>query len=315
MKTTQVDPHKSSLGMDANIAVLVIYIAMGVVGWIPFVGWVGWAVPLVFFMLEKTSQFVKFHAVQALVIGVLRSVLLIIFQVLIWVLAPSILTGGWALFNALYWTSAILGLALTALMVLMIVLGLTWKEMELPIAGPMARKAAEKVEKMAAERGINMNLPGQPQQQSYSPQQGFQAPQQPADQQYQPPAAQTYQPPTAQSYLQPETAPQPYQPPAQTYQAPAQTYQPPAQPYQPPAAPSQPYQPEPPAYQPEPPAQPYQPPAAQSYQPPQPYQPPTARSYEQPAQQPPAQPYQPPQPPYQPPAPPAYPPQQPPYSG
>ncbi len=28
MKTTVVQPHKSSLGMDANVAVLILYIAM-----------------------------------------------------------------------------------------------------------------------------------------------------------------------------------------------------------------------------------------------------------------------------------------------
>ena len=33
MKTVTVQPHKSSLGMDANIAVLLVYISMTLFGW------------------------------------------------------------------------------------------------------------------------------------------------------------------------------------------------------------------------------------------------------------------------------------------
>jgi len=55
MKTTVIQPHRSSLGLDANLAAMIIYIAAIVLSWIPFAGFISLAVPIVFFILEKES--------------------------------------------------------------------------------------------------------------------------------------------------------------------------------------------------------------------------------------------------------------------
>ncbi|MCL2339571.1 MAG: hypothetical protein FWC59_01555, partial [Actinomycetia bacterium] len=140
MSTTVVAPHKSSLGMNANLAVLVIYIVMGVVSWIPYLGWVAWAVPIVFYVLEKYSGFVKFHAVQALAIGIIRAAFSILLTIFVWILTPktysdllNYATGGWGAWTVLGGISIVLGLAITALMIFMVITAWNYKQVELPI--------------------------------------------------------------------------------------------------------------------------------------------------------------------------------------
>ena len=48
---------KSSTGLDANVAALLSYILT-------------WLTGLIFFLIEKESRFVRFHAMQAILLGV-----------------------------------------------------------------------------------------------------------------------------------------------------------------------------------------------------------------------------------------------------
>ena len=126
MKTTVIQPHKSSLGMNANIAVLVIYIAMAVVSWIPYIGYIAWAVPIVIFFMEKESKFVKYQAVQALIIGIARTVIAIIFAILIFAATPKTLAGiftasSWGLAGFLGLLGTLVGLAITVFIIYIIV--------------------------------------------------------------------------------------------------------------------------------------------------------------------------------------------------
>ena len=153
MKTTKIEPHKSSLGFDANIASIVIYIAMAVVSWIWLFSWVAWAVPLVFFFLEKESKFVKFQAVQALVIGVIRAGLAIVFQIFIWILTPSgyygaawYLTGrGWGAWALLGTLSTIIAIAISLVVLYLIYKAYKYEQVELPVIGKIAAKASDKL--------------------------------------------------------------------------------------------------------------------------------------------------------------------------
>jgi uncharacterized membrane protein len=108
MKITKIEPHKSSLGLDANIAVLIIYIAMAVVSWVWMFSWVAWAVPIVFFFLEKESKFVKFQAVQAFIIGLVRAGFAFVFQIFIWILTPRGYIGGLFFWAAGGWGARVL---------------------------------------------------------------------------------------------------------------------------------------------------------------------------------------------------------------
>lgn len=48
-------PQKTSMGMEQNIAGLLCYV-------------VGWITGLIFFLLEKENRFVRFHAMQSIVV-------------------------------------------------------------------------------------------------------------------------------------------------------------------------------------------------------------------------------------------------------
>ena len=163
MKTTIIKPHKSSLGMDANIAALLAYVAMAGVAFLPFIGYLAWAVPLVFFFMEKESKFVKHQAIQAFVIGVVRAALNIVFSIIYWVLTPRdfsslysyAVRGGWgltALVSAVNW---IVGLAITVLVVYLVIMAYSYKQVELPVIGDIAAKASEKL------NNLNVNQPSQ----------------------------------------------------------------------------------------------------------------------------------------------------------
>ncbi|MCL2741207.1 MAG: hypothetical protein FWE70_03740 [Oscillospiraceae bacterium] len=149
MKTTVIQPHKSSLNLDANVLVLLMYLAMAAFSWIPYVGYVAWAIPLVLFLMEKGSRFVKFSAVQALALGVVQAAISIVFAIIVYALRPSIygvtlylpLTGGaWA-----FWLIGLfVSIAFAVLYIYVIVMAYNYKQIELPLVGPIAVKQSER---------------------------------------------------------------------------------------------------------------------------------------------------------------------------
>lgn len=75
----KIDAHKSSIGeMDANIMAVITYIGGGVLGFIPGLYYFSWVVPLVIYILEKKSKFVKKNALQSLSLQIVSSVILFI---------------------------------------------------------------------------------------------------------------------------------------------------------------------------------------------------------------------------------------------
>ena len=151
MKKTEIQPHISSLGMNANIASLVIFAGMIVVSWIPYLKWIAWGVPLAFFFIEQRSGFVKFQAVTALIIGIISAAFSLVFQILIWILTPKDLYGavnlvlgkGWGVWVLLGTISTIIAVIFAIIEVYMTWMAYTYKQVELPIIGPVARKASE----------------------------------------------------------------------------------------------------------------------------------------------------------------------------
>jgi len=66
---------KTSMGLDANVASMICYLTMFCCG-------LGIIVSLVFFLIEKTSRLLRFHAMQALLFGCFFVVLGIVFRIL-----------------------------------------------------------------------------------------------------------------------------------------------------------------------------------------------------------------------------------------
>ncbi len=63
------EPKKTSLGMDENVEGLLAYL-------------LGWVTGIIFLLLEKDSDFVRFHAMQSTITFLGLTILVIIFQVI-----------------------------------------------------------------------------------------------------------------------------------------------------------------------------------------------------------------------------------------
>ncbi len=144
----KVNPHRSSLGMDANVMALLCYIAAFVLAWIPIVKWVAPAAPLVIFFIEKESPFVKFHAMQAFILEVVNWVLSIIFSIILSAVAYNpyaYLTGrGWGALGAISIISTIVGIALTVFAIIALIKAYGYFEYKIPLVGNFAMKFSRK---------------------------------------------------------------------------------------------------------------------------------------------------------------------------
>ena len=103
---------KSSTGMEENVAGLLCYL-------------VGWLTGLIFFLIEKESKFVKFHAMQSIItFGALF--------IIIWIFTfiPII---GWAI-------ASILCVLEVVLWIVLMVKAYRGEKFKLPIAGDLAEK-------------------------------------------------------------------------------------------------------------------------------------------------------------------------------
>ena len=111
--------EKSSTGLDENVAGLLCYV-------------LGWVSGLVFFLLETENKFVRFHAIQSiLVFGVLT-------------VAGIVL--GWIPFIGVVfiWLIWVLGVVLWIILIIKAYQGVTFK---LPWSGNLAEKWAGSVDK------------------------------------------------------------------------------------------------------------------------------------------------------------------------
>ena len=127
---------KSSTGLDANIAALLAYL----------LGFLG---GLIFFFMEKSSRFVKFHAMQSILFQVLIAVFVIfaiIVSVILGVLSAA-MNGGViiAILGGLFTlVLVVVCLALFIGFVMLVIKAFQGQAFKLPIIGNMAEKFASK---------------------------------------------------------------------------------------------------------------------------------------------------------------------------
>ena len=148
MKTTVIKPHKSSIGdLNANIMAMLIFVGPAILGFIPGVKYIAWAVPLIIFFLEKKSKFVKFYAATSLVISIISFAITLVLGIVIASLTFSlVMAGGFGALAFLGILSMIFGLAFLALFIFLIVMSITYKQVELPFVGPLALKLSDKMD-------------------------------------------------------------------------------------------------------------------------------------------------------------------------
>ena len=130
-----VQTAKSSTGLDENVAALLAYIAT-------------WVSGLVFFLIEKDSRFVKFHAMQAILLGASATIL----GILLWILWFFGLIIGAAISDVLAGlVSVVLGLLMFVFsigvliaIVMCLIKAYQMQYFKLPIIGNFAEKFSMK---------------------------------------------------------------------------------------------------------------------------------------------------------------------------
>lgn len=145
MKNEKYAPHSSSLGnTDANIVALLSYLSVIVLGWIPVLRLVPWVAPLVIWLLEKNSRFVRFHAMQAIILNAAAFVLNLFLGILPALAIGSLFAGGFrtslvlgGMFSLLY---ILLGLLIIVFAVFCMVKAYRYEEFHIPLVGRLAEK-------------------------------------------------------------------------------------------------------------------------------------------------------------------------------
>jgi uncharacterized membrane protein len=115
------DLGKTSTGMQANIAGLLCYA-------------VGWVTGLVFFLIEKENKFVRFHALQSIIVFGALSVL----QIVVGMFMGAFLGVLVPFFNGF------VGLVSLVLWIVLMIKAYQGEKFKLPIAGDIAEKNVEK---------------------------------------------------------------------------------------------------------------------------------------------------------------------------
>jgi uncharacterized membrane protein len=130
-----VQPGKSSTGLDENIASLLSYVF-------------GWVSGLIFFLIEKDSRLVRFHAMQSLLFNVLVGVVAIALWIVLFVvfMILSQISGALAtvlsLLSLLIW--GVFVLAILAGFILCLVKAFQGQYFKLPVIGNFAEKFSAK---------------------------------------------------------------------------------------------------------------------------------------------------------------------------
>lgn len=126
---------KSSTGLEENVAALLAYVMT-------------WASGLVFFLIEKDSRLVRFHAVQAIILGIVAAVLMFgswiiwLIVVIISAMLPDVV--GMLLMGVVGLVMFVLFLAILAGWVMGMVKAYQREYFKLPVIGNFAEKFSQK---------------------------------------------------------------------------------------------------------------------------------------------------------------------------
>ena len=126
-----VQTGKSSTGLDENVAALLSYIF-------------GWVSGLIFFLIEKDSRLVRFHAMQAILFNVSIGVILIALWIIVFVFLliasqiSDVLGTVFGLITTLLWLAISVGILIAWVMCL--IKAYQGQFFKLPIIGNFAEK-------------------------------------------------------------------------------------------------------------------------------------------------------------------------------
>lgn len=118
------DLGKTSTGVEANVAALLSYVA-------------GWITGLIFFLIEKDNKFVRFHALQSILVFGGLTVVFIVLSIISAIFMAVRLYFFFPLFQALYALIWLLGLVVWIILMVKAYQGEFFK---LPVVGDIAEK-------------------------------------------------------------------------------------------------------------------------------------------------------------------------------
>ena len=131
----QTAPAKSSTGLDENIAALLSYVF-------------GWLSGLIFFLIEKDSRLVRFHAMQSLLFNVLVGIIATVLWVILFVFfliasqVSGVMTTLLTLVSTLIWIVLLIAILVGWVMCLIKAYGSQY--FKLPVIGNFAEKFSQK---------------------------------------------------------------------------------------------------------------------------------------------------------------------------
>jgi uncharacterized membrane protein len=109
---------KTSMNLEENVAGALCYV-------------LGWITGIIFYIMEKDNKFVRFHAMQSIIVFLPLSIILGIFQGIL-LFVPFI---GWAI-------SALIGLFMFVLWLVLMLKAYQGEKFKLPVVGDIAEKHA-----------------------------------------------------------------------------------------------------------------------------------------------------------------------------
>ena len=127
MATPTPGGPKTNLGLEPNIAGLLCYVPCCI----------GFVFSIVAAIVEKQSRLVRFHAFQSLLVHGVGFALLIALQL------AAIVLGGiglWAVGGIIWLLQMLIGVALVAVVIVLMIKANSGEEFELPVVGPLARQ-------------------------------------------------------------------------------------------------------------------------------------------------------------------------------
>jgi uncharacterized membrane protein len=112
-------PKQTSTGLEPNLAGALSYLC-------------GWVTGLIFFLMEKDNQFVRFHAMQSIIVSAAFTILFIAAGIL-----SNIPVIGWLFWIVVY---PVIGIAAFIAWILLMVKAYQGDRYHLPVVGEMAEK-------------------------------------------------------------------------------------------------------------------------------------------------------------------------------
>jgi uncharacterized membrane protein len=148
MSNKTVGPHKSSLGnLDANILALLSYLVASAFMFFGVLGYFAWIIPLIVFLMEKSS-FVKFHAMQSVVVHAVSAVLGLLILIISSLVFAVSFYGGLAVTGLFTTLSLIINIVIAVFSIIAMIKAYQYTEYKIPVIAPIAAKLANVVSGM-----------------------------------------------------------------------------------------------------------------------------------------------------------------------